>query len=109
MGEGDLLASFDVSSESCPGESAAGQAANRNSGQIIELDLVPKQTTSYQRLGLSVKAGSGEVIATRIVDLFGNQTVIAFENIEYNRKPSSATFEYEPAPGVEVIELRPPG
>ena len=107
MGEGELLESFDVSSESCPAEPVAGQAEGQNSAQITEIDLVPKQPASYQRLGLSVKAASGEVIATRIVDLFGNQTVIAFENIEYNRKPGPATFQYEPARDVEVIELRP--
>ena len=106
MGAGELLESFDVSSESCPVEPTAGHAEAGNSGEIIEIDLAPKQPASYQRLGLSVKAASGEVIATRIVDLFGNQTVIAFENIEYNRKPGPATFEYEPTPEIEVIELR---
>jgi len=108
MGEGKLLESFDVSSDSCPVGLVAGQPDDGgNAARTIELDLVPKRPASYQRLGLSVEWSSGEVTATRIVDLLGNQTRIAFDDIEYDRGPEPATFRYEPAHDVEVIELRP--
>ena len=107
MGEGKLLESFDVSSDSCPAGLVAGRPDDGSAARTIELDLAPKRPASYQRLGLSVELASGEVTATRIVDLLGNQTAIAFDEVEYNREPEPATFQYQPAQGVEVIELRP--
>jgi outer membrane lipoprotein-sorting protein len=118
LGEGKLLESFDVSSESCPFEAAQegekqiaeAKAAGRPVDPMlgtVELDLVPKQPSSFERLGITARVASGEVVATRVVDLFGNETRIAFHNIERNQNPGPEIFTFVPGPDVEVIELQP--
>ncbi len=65
----------------------------------------PREPASYERLGLSVREQSGEVVATAIVDLFGNETRISFENVRWNQDPAPEVFHFEPEPGVEVIDV----
>ena len=92
VGEGDLLAEYQVSAESCGGEG-------------IELELIPRTDASYERLGLRVVRATGEVSATRIVDLFGNVTEVTFRNLRTNQDPPASTFGFEPPEGVRVIDL----
>lgn len=117
LGEGNLLESFDVSAESCPFEAAQEGEKQRAeavaSGKVvdpklgtIELDLVPKQPSSYEKLGITARVATGEVVATRVVDLFGNETLIAFDKIERNQSPGAETFTFVPDDDVEVIELQ---
>ena len=106
LGDGKLVDSFEISADVCPVEEAK-QAKAEGKPPIVELELVPKEATSYERLGIAANATTGEVLATRVVDLFGNETRIAFERIETNRDPGAETFTFQPGPEVEVIELQP--
>lgn len=106
LGEGKLLESFVVTSEACSLGADAGEPGSKISEETVELDLVPKQPASYQRLGLTAKVTTGAVVATQIVDLFGNETVITFDEVEHNSEPDAGTFRFLPGEGVEVIELQ---
>lgn len=105
LGDGKLLAAFDVTAETCPLQPDVDEAGKEIPRQTIELELAPKQPASFERLGLTAKVATGEIVATRVVDLFGNETVIAFEKIEHNRNPDASTFQFVPAADVDVIEL----
>ena len=96
LGEGDLLETFEVSASDCDGETVA-------------LTLVPREVASYERLGLIASKESGEVTATSVLDLFGNETRIVFQNVRRNQEPPPETFQFEPPDGVEVIDLQPAG
>ena len=104
LGDGKLADSFEISAASCPmKESAAARAEGRE--PLVELELVPKEPSSYERLGLTANFDTGEVTATRVVDLFGNETRIAFRSIQTNQDPGADVFRFTPEDGVEVIEL----
>jgi outer membrane lipoprotein carrier protein len=92
LGEGKILESFVVSAESCGGDE-------------VSLDLQPKQIASYERLKLRVEKASGAVLATAVVDLFGNRTDVVFERVEKNRAPDEALFRFEPAPDDRILTL----
>jgi len=96
LGEGDLRSSFDVSAaaESCAAEE-------------VRLTLVPKEAATYERLELLVEAASGDVRATAILDLFGNRTDVAFEDMKTNQKPEAGQFRFEAPDGWRVLELAP--
>jgi outer membrane lipoprotein carrier protein len=93
LGDGKLLEAFRISASGCGGDSR------------VELDLEPREPASYERLGLTVLAETGEVVATGIVDLFGNRTQISFEQVRRNQDPSPELFRFEPGPEVEVIDM----
>jgi outer membrane lipoprotein-sorting protein len=106
LGDGKLVDSFEISAESCPlKEAEAARAEGRK--PLVELELVPKEPSSYEKLGLTANVETGEVTATRVVDLFGNETRIAFESIRINQDPGAEVFQFTPDEGVEVIELEP--
>ena len=75
----------------------------------VDLELQPLQPASYERLGLRVRAVTGEVLATDVVDLFGNVTRIAFSEIRINQDPPGELFTFEVPQGVEVFDLIVPG
>ena len=105
LGDGKLVDSFEIRSDSCPMQEAnAARAAGRK--PVVDLELVPKEPSSYERLGLTANPDTGEVLETRVVDLFGNETRIAFARIETNTDPGPGTFTFVPGPDVEVIELQ---
>ena len=106
LGEGKLLESFEVTSEGCPFEPSVDEAGDELPRETIDLALEPLQPTAYERLGLTAKLATGEILATSIVDLFGNETVIRFDKIEHNLDPAADTFHFVPDDDVEVIELR---
>lgn len=91
LGDGQILDSFDVSASRC--------AHDR-----IELDLLPKQDATYERLGLVADPRTGNILATSVLDLFGNLTEIEFRDTKTNRGPDPKTFEFEAPEGVEVLE-----
>ncbi len=93
LGEGQLLDTFRVSASGCGGDGR------------VELSLSPRESASYERLGLTVLEATGEVVATGIVDLFGNETRISFQQIRRNQDPAAETFQFEPEDDVDVIEL----
>ena len=93
LGDGKLLEAFRVSASGCGRQ------------PLVELELEPREPASYERLGLTVVEETGEVVATEILDLFGNRTRISFQNVEWNQDPSPEIFRFEPGPEIEVIEL----
>ncbi len=104
LGDGKLVESFEITAESCPMKETA-QAKEEGRKPVVELELTPRQASGYERLGLTANPTTGEVLATRVVDLFGNETRIAFDEIATNTRPGPETFDFVPEPGVEVIEL----
>lgn len=92
IGEGDLLETFAVESDSCEGER-------------VVLRLLPYDAASYEHLLLEVDPTSGVVHATEVVDLFGNATRVAFSKIRVNTDPGADTFRFEPPEGAHVIEV----
>jgi outer membrane lipoprotein carrier protein len=92
LGEGQILESFLVSAESCEGDE-------------ISLDLQPKRSATYERLELRVDKGSGAILATAVVDLFGNRTDVLFEKVQRNRAPRDALFHFEPSKDDRVLTL----
>ena len=91
LGDGQILESFEVEATDCtPGR--------------ITLDLVPKEEATYERLGLVADSTSGDIVATSVLDPFGNLTEIRFSEIEINLDPEAETFELEIPDGVEVID-----
>jgi outer membrane lipoprotein carrier protein len=95
LGEGRLLKEFAVAARGC------------GSGEV-ELELVPVAPASYDRLGLVAQEGTGEIVSTTIVDLFGNQTRISFENLRTNLDPPAKTFVFDVPPDAEVIDVTAP-
>ena len=93
MGEGRLVETFDVSVPDCEGEE-------------VSLELVPRADAGYERLGLRVRPGTGEVVATTLVDLLGNRTHVRFKRVRSDRAPAPSHFRFEVPAGVEVIEMR---
>ena len=96
LGEGNILRDFRVSAESC-------------SGDIIDLDLVPREAASYEKLRVRVERSSGDLLETTVVDLLGNVTKVAFQGIQANLDPAPELFRFDPPPGVRLIEIEPPG
>ncbi len=95
LGDGKILESFDVLATACQGD-------------VVHLDLTPREESSYERLGL-VATAAGDITETSITDLFGNRTTIRFEGIVVNQAPESAVFEFDPPDGVEIIDYAAPG
>ena len=92
LGEGQILESFVASAESCEGDE-------------VSLDLQPRQLASYERLELRIDRASGAILATVVVDLFGNRTEVVFEKMQRNRAPDEALFRFEPSEDDRVLTL----
>lgn len=91
LGDGRILESFRVRAVDCQ----AGR---------VELELLPRQEASYERLGLVADPETGDISSSTVVDLFGNRTEIRFREMRVNRSPSAEVFEFEPPEGVDVID-----
>ncbi len=96
LGEGDIPRDFRVSAESCTGE-------------VVDLELVPRQASTYEKLWVRVDRSSGDLLETTVVDLLGNATRVAFQEIQVNLDPAPELFRFDPPAGVRVIELEPTG
>jgi outer membrane lipoprotein carrier protein len=92
LGDGKLLDEFRVTATDC------GAA-------IVTLALAPRREAQYERLELRVDRASGAVRESVVVDLFGNRTAIAFEELRENTKPDASTFEFAAPDGVRVISV----
>jgi outer membrane lipoprotein carrier protein len=92
LGQGRILESFAVTATSCEAEQ-------------VSLDLRPKQSASYERLELRVDRASGAILATAVVDLFGNRTDVVFSKAVRNRDPGEELFRFEPGEGDRVLTL----
>ncbi len=96
LGEGDIPRDFRVSAESCAGE-------------VIDLELVPREAATYEKLRVRVDRNSGELLETTLVDLLGNVTRVAFHETQVNLDPAPELFRFDPPPGVRLIEVEPTG
>lgn len=94
LGHGRLEESFEVTARRCGAETA-------------ELELRPRAESSYERIGLVVERGSGWIRESTVVDLLGNRTQIAFEDLETGGAPDPARFRFEPPEGVRVLVIEP--
>ena len=74
----------------------------------IEVELLPREDASYERLFVVAESESGVVSSTSIVDLFGNRTTIDFSKIVLNRSPGPEEFVFSRPKGVEVLDFTEP-
>jgi outer membrane lipoprotein carrier protein len=92
LGEGKLLDEFGVTASGC-------------GGSVVSLELTPKREAQYERLEMRVDRASFAVRETSVVDLFGNQTAIAFDEVRENTKPAASLFGFTPPAGVRVLSV----
>jgi outer membrane lipoprotein carrier protein len=92
LGDGRILDSFEVYATECRMDR-------------VKLELIPKADATYERLGLVAEPETGRLIATSVLDLFGNLTEISFSETRINLDPKPDTFEMEIPDGVEVIDF----
>jgi outer membrane lipoprotein carrier protein len=94
LGEGEILSSFHVSALRCDSDGA-------------DLELLPREPATYEKLAIGVDVKSGHILRTSIVDLIGNETQVVFANLRDNTDPDPALFIFDPPDGVDVIDIRP--
>jgi outer membrane lipoprotein carrier protein len=91
LGDGQILESFDVVTNDCQ-------------PSRVTLILHPKAEATYEQLGLVADRETGELLATSVLDLFGNLTEIRFSQTRINLDPGEEMFEMEIPEGVELID-----
>ena len=94
LGEGRVLDQLAVSTTDCDADP-------------IRLDLAPRADAPYERLEMVAEPRTGLVVETTVVDLFGNRTRVALEQVRTNTSPGDALFEFVPPEGSRVLELPP--
>jgi outer membrane lipoprotein carrier protein len=95
LGRGDMEREFAIRLVSCEEKS-------------VELELTPREPTSYEKLFLVANPGTGDVSRTRIDDLLGNSTVVEFSDWQVNLDPPADLFRFEPPANVRIIDLSQP-
>jgi outer membrane lipoprotein carrier protein len=93
LGQGDMRREFAIS--------LVGSCA----AERVELELVPREPASYEKLRVVASPVTGDLARTEVHDLLGNVTVVAFSQLEFNRDPPAATFRFDPPDGVTVVDL----
>lgn len=94
LGEGRILRDFETSAEAC-------------SDDEVQLVLVPRSPSTYEKLRLRADPRTGDVLETEVVDLLGNATRVAFRDVKVNTNPPPDTFRFQAPKGVTVMELEP--
>jgi outer membrane lipoprotein carrier protein len=92
LGEGRLTETFEISAHRCAPDRA-------------ELELRPRGEATYERIELAVEPATGWIRESTVVDLLGNRTHLAFQDIATGGAPEAARFRFEPPPGVRVLTL----
>lgn len=92
LGEGRLAETFDVTARSCAAERAV-------------LDLRPRGEATYERIEIAVERKTGWIRETTVFDLLGNQTHLAFSDLEANVPAPADRFRFDPPAGVRVLKL----
>src|SRR4030095_5309452 len=90
LGAGDMQRDFKTTAVSC-------------SEPAAELELVPRQPATYEKVLLVVEPATGNVRQTRIVDLLGNAVVVEFRDQKFNLNPPASEFQFDVPPGAKVI------
>lgn len=97
VGDGQIEDSFEVTARECGGAS-------------VELELRPREASTYERIDLSVDPDTGWILVTTVHDLFGNRTQVTFSELRANEGAPAERFGFEPPDGVRVLSLEaPPG
>jgi len=94
LGEGDIFREFHVRAVSC--EEAR-----------VELELIPREPASYEKIGLVVDAKTGDLLRTRLVDLIGTVIEVKLSDLQVNQSPPASLFRFDPPEGVRVMDLQP--
>jgi outer membrane lipoprotein carrier protein len=92
LGEGRLADTFDVTARSCAADRAV-------------LDLRPRGEATYERIEIVVERQTGWIRETTVFDLLGNETHLAFSDLETNAPAPAERFRFEPPEGVRVLKL----
>jgi outer membrane lipoprotein carrier protein len=94
LGEGDIFRDFHVTALACGDDSA-------------ELELVPREPATYEKLAVKVDATTGDITGTRLVDLLGTVIEVELSELKVDQSPPASLFRFEPPKGVRVTELQP--
>lgn len=92
LGDGKLTDAFRIAASDCD-------------AKRVTLHLTPLQPSHFELLELGVDGRTAIVAETTVVDLFGNRTRVAFEDLRENTRPDAALFRFEAPAGVRVIEV----
>lgn len=92
LGEGKLADEFRIAARDC-------------GAPVVTLMLEPLRPSHFESLELGVDAKTAAVVATTVVDLFGNRTHVALSDLRENTRPDAALFRFEPPPGTRLIEV----
>jgi len=92
IGKGDVRRDFEVAELACTADYG-------------ELELRPREDSSFEKLVVRVDRETGELRRSVIVDLVGNRTEVEFSNVVANQAPDDGVFRFTPPKGVEVIDL----
>ena len=95
IGDGKILDSFEVAARECTEARA-------------ELELRPREASTYEQIDLVVDLATGWILATTVHDLFGNQTEVAFSELRANEGAPAERFQFDPPEGVRVLSLEAP-
>jgi outer membrane lipoprotein carrier protein len=92
FGEGQLAREFEIRALEC-GESEA------------TLELVPREAATYEKLRARIDPRSGELRATTVIDLLGNETTVALSETRVNQAPKAELFHFDVPAGAQVVDL----
>lgn len=91
-GIGDLKKDFDI-------------ALSNETGTAWTLELTPRAPQpNIQKLFMDIDKTSGLATKTVVVDSFGNETRVSFENIKINNALKDSLFKFTPPRGASVIK-----
>jgi outer membrane lipoprotein carrier protein len=94
LGEADIFRDFHVAALAC-GETSA------------ELELVPREPATYEKIAVKVDVATGDLSGTRLVDLLGTVIEVEISELRINQSPPASLFGFEPPQGVRVTDLQP--
>ena len=92
FGEGQLSREFEIRALACGPDEAT-------------LELAPREPASYEKLRARVDPKSGELLATTVIDLLGNETTVALHGTRVNQAPKAELFRFEVPEGAKLVDL----
>ena len=92
FGEGKLSRDFEIRALACGDTEAT-------------LELVPREPATYEKLRARIDPKTGELRATTVIDLLGNETTVALSETRVNQAPKPELFHFEVPEGAQVIDL----
>jgi len=92
LGSGKILETFDVAATDCD-------------ASPVHLVLSPREPATYQRLELDVNPTSGVILRTLVLDVLGNRTEVAFDDLQINGALPPERFVFQVPDGVRELRL----